>query len=110
MKLPNYENAVISEEKIINYILNDFHIDGAHKSAFFKKFGFDSNEWILFKEALLKHCSENEVLKEFETNYGIKYILEGNLNTPDKRNPRIRTIWFIANEEIYPKFITAYPI
>lgn len=110
MKLPNYENAIVTEEKIRDYILNDNHIDGGNKSIFFQKIGFERSKWKLLRDALLLHCKENDVLNTIETNYGTKYIVEGELTSPDGRNPNVRTIWFIANNEKFPKFITAYPI
>jgi hypothetical protein len=37
MKLPNYEQVVITREKVVDYLLSDTHRDGRHKAAFFKR-------------------------------------------------------------------------
>ena len=36
MKLPNYENAVVSLEKLRDYCLNEEHYRGKHKARVFK--------------------------------------------------------------------------
>jgi hypothetical protein len=110
LKLPNSENVVVAEEKIRDYILNPEHINGADKATFFQKFGFTRMHFTVLREALAMHCIENDVLQTIETSYEMKYVIEGAIKSPDNRNPRIRTIWFIENNENYPKFITAYPI
>ena len=38
-----------------------------------------------------------------------KYIVDGVLQSPDNRNPKVRTVWFIKKDNL-PKFVTAYPI
>jgi lysophospholipid acyltransferase (LPLAT)-like uncharacterized protein len=40
LKLPNYENAVISETKITGYLLSTKHRDGRSKAEFFTRLGF----------------------------------------------------------------------
>jgi len=50
-----------------------------------------------------------EVTKVELTTFGTRYVVEGLLNTPDSRNPLIRTVWFIETGQTSPQFITAYP-
>ncbi len=61
-------------------------------------------------DSLVKHCNENEISNVKENEYGKKYVIEGRLKTPNNRNPKVRTIWFIDNDEQIPNFVTAYPI
>jgi hypothetical protein len=44
MKLRNYEQAVVSESKITEYLLSDTHPEGKEKAAFFERFGFSADE------------------------------------------------------------------
>lgn len=44
MKLPNYEHVVITQEKVVEYLISDTHRDGRHKAAFFKRFCFTVTE------------------------------------------------------------------
>lgn len=110
MKLPNSDFAVIAEQKILNYLLNFGHIDGSHKAEFFSRFGFTILNWKLLEESLKLHCIENEVIETKENEFGVKYLIEGKVKTPDGREPYIRTIWFIENEEEIPQFLIAYPL
>ena|SRR5437867_10843013 len=45
MKLPNFDKAVVSEEKITGYLLNPLHADGAAKARFFAALGFRLEDW-----------------------------------------------------------------
>jgi hypothetical protein len=48
------------------------------------------------------------VVKESE--YGMRYVIEGLLCTPDGRNPVVRTVWILDDEAKVPRLVTAYPI
>jgi len=50
-----------------------------------------------------------EVQKVEHNLFGTKYIIDGILITPDKRNPIITTVWIIENDSEIPKLVTAYP-
>ncbi len=54
MKLPNVERAVVTREKVIDYLLSDTHRDGRHKALFFKRFGFTIQKWEELASALRK--------------------------------------------------------
>ena len=45
-----------------------------------------------------------------QTGYGPRYAVEGILETPDRRNPYVRTVWQMDNGEVAPRLITAYPL
>ena len=45
MKLPNYEQVVVTRGKIVDYLLSETYRDERHKAAFFKRFGFTVMEW-----------------------------------------------------------------
>lgn len=83
MKLPEAKNAIITEDKILYYILNKEHIYGKSKAEFFHRFGFDQNQYKVFVQNLIEHCKENEVKDIVDTFYGIKYIIDGIIKSPD---------------------------
>lgn len=58
MKLPNAEQASVSEAKI-RYLLSEEKSGG--KDRFFKRFGFSVVQWELLKDALLQHAQSHEV-------------------------------------------------
>ena len=110
MKLPNYQNAVISERELAGYLLSASHAYGRHKAAFFSRFGFSVDAWEILAQALLDHVSENQVMAIEDSPFGRRYIVDGALAAPDGRRPRVRVIWFIETGEDVPQIVTAYPL
>ncbi len=109
MPVPNSELALVAQEKIIDYLLNPTHAIGGAKEKFFSAFGFDRSDVDTFRAALLQHAVIREVQKELRTPYGTKYKLICAIETPDKRNPCIVTVWIIDRGSDVPKLVTAYP-
>ena len=109
MILPHLENALVPENKILQYLLNLNHPGGQNKARFFARFGFTQKTIYEFKNALLEICRDNQVLTVITTQFGSKYIIEGKLKTPDGRNPIITTVWIVENNSKIPKLVTAYP-
>lgn len=44
------------------------------------------------------------------THPGTRYTIDGPLNSPDGRTPRLQVIWFIESGGEIPHFVTAYPL
>ena len=109
MNLPNAQHIQIKKEKITSYLLSTSSSDGQSKAKFFLGFGFCIEQWQIFADALQLHGASHEVVSIIETSYGIKYIMDGSLETPDGRNPYVRTVWQIDKGSDYPRFITARP-
>lgn len=107
--MPNCELSSVHTDKIQKYLLSDTHKDGKSKAVFFKMFGFEQATPDTFRDSLLDHANNREVTKMEENGQGIKYVLECEMETPDERNPCIRTIWIIKSSEKAPKLVTAYP-
>jgi hypothetical protein len=110
LKLPNYEQAVVAEAKIVRYLLNESHPRGKEKAAFFLRFGFSITQWKLLGQALIAHAAQHEVASTLITPEGIHYTIEDQLQTPDSRNPFVRSVWAIDAGSETPRLITAYPI
>jgi len=109
MMLPEVASAIVSEQKIVAYLLSFSHPDGRGKALFFSRFGFHADQWQVFAEALKQHAATHEVAARVVTPFGTRYVIEGALVTPDGRNPSVRTIWFIATRDTAPRLVTAYP-
>jgi hypothetical protein len=110
MQLPNAEQAIVPSRKITDYLLSTSHRDGQHKAAFFCAYGFTTENRELLASALLKHVQAHEVVETVSTAFGQKYVVEGHLITADGRNPKVRTVWFIAKNQEVATLVTAYPI
>ncbi len=94
----------------MKYLLNQEHPRGKDKAAFFTRFGFSVAEWKVLAEALVTHAEAHEVSDTLHTAEGSHYVIEGELQTPDGRNPAIRTVWVIDTGSEIPRFVTAYPL
>ena len=110
MKLPGVEALVVEQAKIVDYLLNSTHPYGASKARFFSEFGFRSEEWKVFAQALREHGQLHEVKKVKETPFGPRYEVDGELSAPDGRRPRVRTVRQLDQGEVAPRLITAYPL
>ena len=110
MKLPNYQNAIVGERKLVQYLMSVSHLYGRHKAAFFGAFGFSASDCESLAQALLKHAAEHEVTNVEDSPFGRRYIVEGAITAPDGRTPLIRAVWFIETGEQVAHFVTAYPL
>jgi hypothetical protein len=108
LKLPNLESALVEERKITAYLLSEENSGG--KAAFFIGFGFSAMKWHELRRALLEHASIHEVTRVFRTTHGVKYIIEGYLQTPDGRFPQVRSVWIADAGNEVPRRVTAYPL
>ena len=109
-KLPYADGAVVNRRKITDYLLSGRHPDGRSKAAFFSGFGFRTTHWRTFAEALRAHGEDGTVTALTQTPYGVRYNVDGVIQTPDGRNPRVRTVWIVASGEDKPRLVTAHPL
>jgi hypothetical protein len=110
MKMPHAEDAVVPQNKIENYLLNAGHPIGGSKAGFFLRFGFSREQWNLLADALRQHARANPVANSVADADGTTYLVEGPLQTPSGRSPRLRTVWLVEKGKLAPRFITAYPL
>ncbi len=110
MKLPNAERAYVEYTKIVDYLLSLSHLDGRNKAAFFMAFGFRVEQPEILRQALQNHGATQLLTGAAETSYGVRYTIEGPLETPDGRNPVVRTVWIVAHKRVGPRLIAAYPV
>jgi hypothetical protein len=108
-QLPRAAHATLADAKIIQYLLNSAHPDGAAKATFFRSFGFSSANWSKLKQALLDHPFQNPMTNQTSNPFGQKFEVSCSLATPDGRNPCIISVWIIEPSDPNPRFITAYP-
>lgn len=110
MRLPHSDRLSVSRNKVVNYLLSSEHLQGRHKAAFFSAFGFSASNWKALAFALRRHGVENDVMRQEDTPFGVRYTVEGDLLCADDRRPRVRTIWFAGKGKSAPRLVTAYPL
>jgi hypothetical protein len=107
-KLPRPEQAQVDREKVAGYLLAA--PKGGGKAAFFQRFGFAAAEWETLADALRRHGSTHPVASVVESPWGIRYSVDGPLDTPSGRKPQVRTVWMVEPGKDAPRLITAHPI
>jgi hypothetical protein len=61
-------------------------------------------------QALMKHAVNTEIALVVSGFDGLtRYVLDGPLETPLGRSPKVRSIWVIERNQTLPRFVTAYP-
>ena len=110
MRLPNAERARVDREKLTDYLLCVSHPDGGSKAEFLARFGFRVDDWEVLAEALRRHGAHSDVVNSVDSAYGMRYAVDGPLETPDGRKPLVRTIWIIEKGSARPRLITAHPL
>lgn len=108
-RLPNAERAHVESRKVTDYLLSPEHSLGKGKAKFFSQFGFNRDEHEDFVTSLKKHAVSQPVVEVKESPHGVKYVLECSCQSPDRRNPCIRSVWIIEPGEERPRLITAFP-
>lgn len=110
MKLPNREHAYIPQAKLINYLLSESHVVGRSKAIFFRNLGFNEMSVALLEKALLLIAQNEEVTEIISSVHGKKFLIDGYIQSPNRRTAKVRTIWIIDKNQDKPRFVTAYPI
>jgi len=110
MRLPDAELARVDRRKITAYLLNPAHRYGASKARFLEAFGFQVERWEVFARALREHALRYEVARSQESEFGLRYDVDGPLEAPDGRWPRVRVVWQRDWLAPAPRLITAYPL
>jgi len=110
MWLPNVESAEVPRAKLVLYLLNPEHRDGRGKALFLAEFGFTQSNWEDLGNALKQHATVHEVSTMETTAFGVKYAIDGELETPTGDRPNIRVVWFVESDEDAPRLVTAFPI
>lgn len=110
MKLPHKEKAYIPFLKIRDYLLSETHPIGKSKAKFFRSLGFNETNIDLLKQGLLTIAHREDVKEEVSSIHGVKYIMDGLIQTSTGETVKVRTIWIIDKGQIRPRFVTTYPV
>ena len=109
MSLPFADQAIVSQAKLVEYLLNRDHPRGRGKAQFFLGLGFRREQPDLLRQALLRLAATAE-MTETSGMFGRKFVGAGELETPGGRTVRVLTVWMLADGVPPPQLVTAYPI
>lgn len=108
MKLPDAHAAIVSREKVADYLLNAAHPDNGGKAEFFGRHGFRRDEWEALADAL-KHLAVNgDVIFTGESLHGRKFVVVGSLPSPGGKSPLVQSIWIVDKGLAAARLVTAY--
>ena len=107
-QLPNAALAHVDDVKVGDYLLNPDNPQNQGKAGQFGQYGFVRDRWQVLADALCKHPTVNPVVRMVASPHGVKYVVECNLETPDQRNPCLRSVWIIEVGQDRPRLVTAY--
>jgi hypothetical protein len=82
MKLPNAVNAIIEENKIVEYLLNVNHRRGGSKARFLNSLGYNSQDWPRLDNDLRQQHLTADVVEHRETGWGQRYDIVAPLTCP----------------------------
>jgi hypothetical protein len=109
-RLADGDRAYVDRFKITDYLLSRSHPDGRTKAEFFTRFGFRIERWQELAEALRAVGTGNPVIAVVESAHGLRYTVDGPMQAPDGRTPRVRTVWIVEPGGPGPRLITAHPL
>ena len=110
MREPDFSVAVVEMGKLVDYLTSSIHPNGKSKARFFAQMGFTPGEWKPLATALQEHAHSNPVATLARTPFGVKYTVDGHLETPSGSRPVIRTVWIVTSKHPAPRLVTAYPL
>ena len=99
-KVPNAERAEVPDAKLKQYLLDPDHKEGGPKAAFFLSYGFTRESPELLRTALLAHVLDADATVQKRP--AVHYLVTDRIVSPDGRNPRVRSVWRIADGDGVP--------
>lgn len=108
MKLPNGDRALISDEKLLRYILNPMHpVGGPHAILFDRLLGINLTCADVLRQALLAAVRDEDAVPGKSSAYGDKFEVRFSLTGPRGRYT-VLSIWIILTGDDVPQLVTAY--
>lgn len=108
MKIPGAEHALISTEKLVCYLLNPDHPDGASKAKVLGHAGFDATHPQELELALRNEHLSSDARLGKSSPFGTKYEASGPLTGP-RGSVMVTSVWMIRHGESFPRLITLIP-
>ena len=108
MPFPDAEHAIVTREKLCDYLLNPAHPVGGPKAAWFASIGYTLQSWEHLRDDLLRVARSCNEFVPKSSPYGVKYETEGEIGCDGYRPAIVLAVW-IVEEKSPPRLVTAYP-
>ena len=109
MPIPEAESAFVPPEKLSDYLLDLAHPVGGAKARWFLSLGYQTDEPARLARDLLGVVRLSSDFEQEESRFGVKYIVRGQLETPNGGIASVVTVWIAGIAESKPRLVTAYP-
>jgi hypothetical protein len=110
VRSPDFSHCAVEESKCLGYLLSQQHPTGRSKARFLAQFGFNASNWPSPARALRAHAVAHPVVATTETRFGVKYTIDGPIDTPGGERPRIRAVWIVEPPVMNPRLVTIHPL
>lgn len=108
MKLPNGDEAIISDQKLLGYLLNPSHEEGKdHARLFDLLLGINLTNAHLLRAELLVAAREADASFGKSSRYGKKYEVRFQM-TGKRGCYTILSVWIVPADDPVPRLVTAY--
>ncbi len=107
-RIPDADRALISKEKIVQYLLNFNHPDAASKARILAHAGFDAADPDFLEKALRQQHLSGEAREGKLSPFGKKYEITRRLSGP-AGSVMVTSVWIVRTGESFPRLITIVP-
>ena len=108
MRMPNGEQAVVTDEKLFGFLLNTGHDEQAgHAVLFARLLGIDGSNAEVLRSALLSAAATGDATLGKRSPYGQKYEIRFSMTGP-RGSFTILSIWMISRGGTTPRLVTAF--
>jgi hypothetical protein len=105
---PDWTKAIVTENKLRNYLLNP-EKEGSHgKASVFTRLGFERATWRELGRAFLEQHAGKPFQLAGRNQFGVKYMITRPITGPVGTGV-IRSIWMVRFGDDTPRLVTAYP-
>jgi len=108
MSFPDADQAIASQDKICEYLLNHNHPVGGAKAAWFAARGYSLLNWAELRDDLLRIARTCKDFVALPSPFGVKYLTTGVVGRGGGRSAKVLVVWMIEGNSP-PRLITAFP-
>jgi hypothetical protein len=108
MNLPNRDQAIIDERKLLDYCLSLDHDEGKHKAVLFRELlGLGQEDTPRLTAAIRQAVVACEAVLGAADCYGQRYVVDFEMSGP-RGAVTVRSAWIVRTDEILPRLVTCY--
>jgi hypothetical protein len=108
MKLPNGHLVVVSDEKLLGFLLNPDHEHGSSHARLFRALlGIDRSNAEQLRAALLAAAAQEEATPGRRSDFGQKYEVRFRMTGP-RGTYIMLSVWMVETGQSIPRLVTAF--